>query len=65
MSNEWTGPDLDWAKCSKCGGCGQIDSGDEQAPWAMWESLPPGSDMAVRLGLVSPLPCPQCGGCDQ
>jgi hypothetical protein len=28
----------------------------------MWEDLPPGSDIAVRIGLVVPIPCPDCGG---
>jgi len=47
--------------CTRCDGCGQIDDG-EGAPWSMWEALPPGSDTAVRLGLVSPVVCPSCGG---
>lgn len=58
---EWTAPNLDYAKCQKCGGCGQIASDDDQSPWAVWEALPPGSDIAVRLGWVVPLPCPECG----
>lgn len=31
----------------------------------MWESLPPGSDLAVRLGFVHPEACPDCDGTGQ
>lgn len=50
--------------CSKCGGCGQIANDDEGTPWAFWETLPPGSDLAVRMGLIWPIPCPQCAKSD-
>lgn len=49
-------------KCWKCDGCGQIANDDDQSPWSAWEALPPGPDMVVRLGLVWPLPCPECSG---
>lgn len=49
-------------KCQRCDGCGRIASGEEGAPWTMWESLPPGSKAAVELGFVKPIPCPECGG---
>jgi hypothetical protein len=48
------------ATCQTCDGCGQVADTDDQEPWSMWESLPPGSDIAVRLGLVKPIPCPTC-----
>ncbi len=48
--------------CMRCAGCGRVGSDDEHAPWTFWESLPPGSDLAVRMGLVVPLPCLDCGG---
>lgn len=48
--------------CRKCQGCGKIANSDEGEPWTMWEDLPPGSDLAVQLGLVRPIPCPACGG---
>jgi len=48
--------------CGRCDGCGRVGSDDEHAPWTFWESLPPGSDLAVRMGLVVPLPCLDCGG---
>jgi hypothetical protein len=49
-------------KCSKCDGCGKIANDDDQSPWTFWEQLPPGSDIAVRMGLVKPIACPKCGG---
>lgn len=47
-------------KCSTCDGCGQVANTDDREPWTAWEDLPPGSDLAVRLGLVRPVPCPDC-----
>ncbi len=49
-------------KCHKCHGCGQVATDDEQTPWIFWEELPRGSDLAVQLGMVSPVTCPACGG---
>ena len=49
-------------QCVKCMGEGRIASGDEGAPWSFWESLPPGSDLAVRMGFVYPIDCPKCSG---
>lgn len=49
-------------KCERCDGCGRIASGEEGAAWTVWETMPHGSDMAVRAGLVKPLWCPDCGG---
>jgi len=48
--------------CPKCEGCGRVADTDDQEPWSAWADLPPGADMAVRLGLVKPMPCPKCGG---
>lgn len=50
------------SKCMRCDGCGQIANSDDGEPWTAWEALPPGSDLAVRLGLVYPIPCPACDG---
>lgn len=50
------------APCSRCKGCKQIDDGDEGIAWTHWLALPPGSDLAVRLGVVKPIPCPACCG---
>lgn len=48
--------------CPRCEGCGKIASDDEGTPWTFWAGLPAGSDLAVRMGLVRPLPCPDCAG---
>ena len=49
-------------KCPKCDGEGKIADSDDGEPWSAWSSLPAGSDMAVRLGLVKPIDCPMCQG---
>ncbi len=49
-------------KCLRCNGCGKIANSDDGEPWTVWEELPPGADLAVKLGVVRPLPCPKCGG---
>lgn len=46
--------------CPTCDGCGQVADTDGQEPWTAWTNLPPGSDAAVRIGLVKPIPCPAC-----
>ncbi len=48
--------------CSRCDGCGLIADSDEGEPWTAWRDLPPGSDLAVQMGLVKPIPCPKCCG---
>jgi hypothetical protein len=47
--------------CERCEGCGKIADSDDGEPWTFWANLPPGSDAAVKLGLVNPIPCPDCG----
>lgn len=51
--------------CRRCWGCGQLANSNDQEPWTVWEELPPGSDLAVRLGIVIPVPCPDCNGTGQ
>ena len=53
-------PSPDAANCKRCGGCGLIADTDEGEPWTAWSELPPGADLAVRIGAVSPVPCPAC-----
>ncbi len=53
-------PSADPRPCPTCHGCGQIANDDDSSPWSYWQQLPPGSDLAVRLGLIFPLPCPAC-----
>ena len=51
--------------CMTCGGEGRTDGNPdvaERAPWSFWENLPAGSDLAVRFGLVKPVPCANCDG---
>jgi hypothetical protein len=60
-----TEPQVQERACGLCGGEGRTDSNadrSERAPWSFWETLPPGSDIAVRLGLVKPMDCSDCGG---
>jgi len=59
MSND---PDLINRPCICCDGCGKIADTDNAEPWTAWENLPPGSDLAVRSGLVQPVECPACLG---
>jgi hypothetical protein len=52
-------------KCWTCDGEGITDSNEdvsERAPWSFWTSLPPGADLAVRLGLVKMMDCAECNG---
>lgn len=49
-------------ECGRCNGCGQIANSKDGEPWNDWEDLPPGSNVAVLMGLVKPIPCPTCGG---
>ncbi len=50
------------SECRTCWGCGQVADDDEATPWKFWLELPVGSAAAVIMGLVKPLPCPDCGG---
>lgn len=50
------------APCQRCSGEGQIANTEDGEAWSSWASLPPGSDLAVQLGLVQPIPCPACTG---
>jgi len=46
----------------KCDGCGRIASDVDQTPWSYWLAMRPGSDLAIFLGVVKPIPCPECLG---
>lgn len=48
------------AECKRCDGSGLVADTDAAEPWPAWRDLPPGSDLAVRLGVVKPVPCPVC-----
>lgn len=49
-------------KCQYCDGCGRVADTEEQEPWSAWENLPVKSAIGVLIGLVQPMPCPQCNG---
>ena len=51
--------------CHRCEGEGRVADTEDQEPWSVWENLPPGSDVSVRLGLVRPIPCPYCQTADR
>lgn len=48
------------SECNRCAGCGQIANDEEGTPWKYWEEIPPPSNIAVTLGIVRPIPCPDC-----
>lgn len=62
MASLPTDPGRELNACPRCDDCGQVANTENQEPWTAWTSLPPGSDAAVRMGLVKPIPCPVCGG---
>ncbi len=49
-------------KCMACDGEGKVANTDSREPWSMWANLPAGSDIAVKIGTVKPIDCPECGG---
>ena len=53
---------LEPSDCRRCFGEGQIANSEEGEPWSAWADLPPGADLAVRAGIVKPIPCPECNG---
>jgi hypothetical protein len=48
--------------CPRCDGCGRIANSEAGEPWRVWEALPEASAVAVRLGIVKPILCPDCAG---
>lgn len=46
--------------CPKCNGEKRVANTEDEEPWSAWASLPPGSDAAVKMGIVRPKPCPRC-----
>jgi hypothetical protein len=49
-------------QCDRCDGCGRIANSEDQEPWTDWTNLPAHSQLAIRIGLVVPITCPDCGG---
>lgn len=48
--------------CRRCHGCGKLADTADQEPWVFWEELPPESKLAVTVGLVKSMTCPDCNG---
>jgi hypothetical protein len=48
--------------CDRCEGCGYVANSDDAEPWTAWANLPMQSAIAVQMGLVKPVPCPECDG---
>ena len=48
--------------CRRCEGCGQIANSEDGEPWIYWQNLPREAKAAVILGIVRPIPCPDCQG---
>lgn len=53
---------MEYKKCVYCEGSGKVADTESREPWPEWERLPPGSDIAVKLGIVKPVICNMCGG---
>jgi hypothetical protein len=51
--------------CLRCLGDGRIANTDDGEAWKYWLELPLQSAVAVTMGLVRPIPCPECGGTGQ
>ena len=54
----YTGDDA----CQRCLGWKRVDDGDDQVSWKYWEEMPAQSRVAVTMGLVKPITCPDCNG---
>jgi hypothetical protein len=48
--------------CRVCDGCGKVADTPDQEPWTVWTNLPANSAVAVVLGVVKPMDCPECHG---
>jgi cell pole-organizing protein PopZ len=54
----YSGPDA----CILCLGWKRVADSDDGESWKYWAELPAPSNIAVSLGLVSPVECPRCKG---
>lgn len=48
--------------CDRCAGCGYITDGESPEPFKYWMELPVQSALALQMGLVKPVECPDCKG---
>lgn len=54
--------EADPAECQTCAGCGRIANDADRTPWKYWAELPLQNAVAVVMGLVRPIQCPDCDG---
>ena len=47
--------------CETCAGCGKIANDEDGTPWEWMRDLPY-AQIAIRLGTVKPITCPDCDG---
>lgn len=47
--------------CGRCLGWKRVDNGEHQS-WKYWAELPEQSQVAVKLGFIKPVVCPDCNG---
>lgn len=47
--------------CQRCLGWKRVDDGEKQS-WKYWAELPAQSRVAIDLGMVKPITCPDCNG---
>lgn len=51
--------------CQRCLGWKRIANSDDGESWKYWAELPSPSNIAVQLGIVHPIACPDCNGTGQ
>lgn len=50
------------AACRTCDGCGYLADDDDKTPFKFWLEMPVQSALALQMGLVKPVECPDCDG---
>lgn len=48
--------------CETCEGCGKLANTKDREPWSRWLQLPVRSAVALQVGIVTPITCPDCQG---
>lgn len=54
--------DMTTSACTTCDGCGRVANDEDMTPWSLWEAMPAASKLAINMGLVRPVTCPDCAG---
>ena len=47
--------------CKRCLGWKKVDEAEQQS-WKYWAEMPEQSKIAIKVGLVKPIDCADCGG---